>query len=215
MAVDPWVHSTSKEWTATFKLARSFGWPEPKVTSSHKKYVLDCPARDPRCQIKAYGTTGASGEQAARTSRMKIRRCSHAPADLFIEVHHHIDAAQNLLEVVEKQVEICIAEAEINELFQELEMHFEEAEDLLQRYCIADDKRIRLREELEAEGMKNGATKTPQENSNKARRELSMARDRLKELQSDHPTWADLSQKVTWMRNRFKELGEVLVGLEK
>ncbi len=204
MVVDPWVHPNSKEWTATFALARQLRWDPPRVSSSHPSYRLICPGGI--CKVRAYGTTGAAGDSAAITARNKIRSCPHIPDSMFVKVQRHLDSAAQLLDTVELQIALSQAQTQVLEILDEIELNLDGSENLLRLYCETDDHRLRILGQLNDET----EIQSPRENLSEARRELKSVRTELKELRSHGQKWVDLKGQIMELKQRLLTCSELL-----
>lgn len=146
MTGDAWTHPNSKEWTITFEMAQAYGWQPPLRTRSHPNYILECPIRDPRCKIRAYGTSNA--DEPARTARRKIRQCQHVPEGLFRQARRHVAEGEQLIKIVEAQVLVETSRAEVEVYISDLESTIDAADAKIEAFVEADDRHKRLEEEL-------------------------------------------------------------------
>ena len=102
MAQDPWDHP-DKEGRATLRLARSYGWPTPEVTTNHRRWQVRCPGPlDPSreratCEFYAY-STAMNSEKYARLARLTIERCPHESGSPAANARRRIIEAHALLE---------------------------------------------------------------------------------------------------------------------
>ncbi|MDN5997319.1 hypothetical protein [Acidipropionibacterium jensenii] len=101
MSGDNWHHS-NKEWQETLDLAKAYGWPEPREAKDHGGLVLSCPAADRSHQIRVF-STGKGTENAARSSRNKIKKCQHSRGAKSIRaaISSHLKSAARWIRAAE------------------------------------------------------------------------------------------------------------------
>lgn len=212
MTGDAWTHPNSKEWTITFEMAQAYGWQPPLRTRSHPNYILECPIRDPRCKIRAYGTSNA--DEPARTARRKIRQCQHVPEVLFRQARRHVAEGEQLIKIVEAQVLVETSRAEVEVYISDLESTIDAADAKIEAFVEADDRHKRLEEELRLIVSDRGRMGELRDNQSKAKGELSKARKELDSKESAHLCWVDLDRRVNRARMRLRALAKQIKSME-
>ena len=128
---DLWTHQ-NKEWSKTLKMARDYGWCEPRETSNHPKIILDCPQSSPQCRITIF-STGRGTENVARSARNKIRNCTHRMGveREIGEIRRKLDTAERLINAVSLLIDQKQAQQNVMELLAEVERCIDEVEEQL------------------------------------------------------------------------------------